>query len=428
MLPPFEHLLRNSVVHGIEPPEQRRAHGKPVTGRISLRLQREGSEVIVEVSDDGAGMNLAAIRSRGLALGLIGADQELTDEDVMQLVLEPGFSTAGTVTQQAGRGVGMDVVATEVKKLGGALHMHSKAGVGSRFTIRLPLTLAVSHALVVRTGDEYYALPLPTIEGVVRLPREEVAAHLRSDSATFTYGDHKYSLQPLALYVGLEAAPLAETDAAIPVVLVRAGEHSTGLVADELIGSREIVVKPVGPQISAIRGISGATILSDGRVVIILDITALVRAEWRVRATAPTPRERGDRRIFALVVDDSITVRRVTQRLLERNGMRVMTARDGADAMTLLAEHVPDIILLDIEMPRMDGYEVAAQVRADPRLRDVPIIMITSRSGDKHRAHAIELGVNDYLGKPYQESQLIDAITPLVARRRAATQAAGATQ
>jgi chemosensory pili system protein ChpA (sensor histidine kinase/response regulator) len=427
MLPPFEHLLRNSVVHGIEPPEQRRAHGKPAAGRISLRLQREGSEVIVEVSDDGAGMNLAAIRSRGLALGLIGADQELIDEDVMQLVLEPGFSTAGTVTQQAGRGVGMDVVATEVKKLGGALHMHSKAGVGSRFTIRLPLTLAVSHALVVRTGDEYYALPLPTIEGVVRLPREEVAAHLRSDSATFTYGDHKYRLQPLALYVGLEAAPLAETDAAIPVVLVRAGEHSTGLVADELIGSREIVVKPVGPQISAIRGISGATILSDGRVVIILDITALVRAEWRVRATAPTPRERGDRRIFALVVDDSITVRRVTQRLLERNGMRVMTARDGADAMTLLAEHVPDIILLDIEMPRMDGYEVAAQVRADPRLRDVPIIMITSRSGDKHRAHAIELGVDDYLGKPYQESQLIDAITPLVARRRAAAHAAGAT-
>ena len=192
------------------------------------------------------------------------------------------------------------------------------------------------------------------------------------------------------------------------------------MLAGELIGSREIVVKPVGPQISAIRGISGATILSDGRVVIILDITALVRAEWRVRATAPAPRERGDRRIFALVVDDSITVRRVTQRLLERNGMRVMTARDGADAMTLLAEHVPDVILLDIEMPRMDGYEFAAHVRADARVRDVPIVMITSRVGEKHRARAIELGVDDYLGKPYQESQLIDAIAPLVARRRAA--------
>ena len=419
MLPPFEHLLRNAVVHGIETPADRVAHDKNATGRINLKLQREGAEVIVEVSDDGAGMNLAAIRSKGQALGLIHADQVLSDDDVMQLVLEPGFSTAGTVTQQAGRGVGMDVVATEIKKLGGALHMDSTPGQGTRFTIRLPLTLAVSHSLVVRTGDEYYALPLPTIEGVVRLPREEVAAHLRGDSATFTYGEHKYRLQPLALYVGMEAAPLPETDAAIPVVLVRAGEHSTGLVADELIGSREIVVKPLGPQIASIRGISGATILSDGRVVIILDIAALVRAEWRVRAVPALLRERGDRRTFALVVDDSITVRRVTQRLLERNGMRVMTARDGADAVALLADHVPDIILLDIEMPRMDGYEVAAQVRADPRTADVPIIMITSRVGDKHRARAIELGVDDYLGKPYQESQLIDAIVPLVARRRA---------
>ena len=205
----------------------------------------------------------------------------------------------------------------------------------------------------------------------------------------------------------------------IPVVLVRAGEHSTALITDELIGSREIVVKSVGPQISAIRGISGATILGDGRIVIILDIGALVRSEWRVRAQPLVARDRGDRRIFAMVVDDSITVRRVTQRLLERNGMRVLTARDGMDAVTLLQDHIPDIILLDIEMPRMDGYEVAAHVRNDPRLRDVPIIMITSRSGEKHRARAIEIGVDDYLGKPYQEAQLLDAIAPLVERHRA---------
>jgi len=428
MLPPFEHLLRNAVVHGIETPAERVNRGKSAVGHIYLQMQREGAEVILEIRDDGAGMNLAAIRAKGLAMGLIHSDQVLSDEDVMQLVLEPGFSTASSLTQQAGRGVGMDVVATEIKKLGGALHMDSKAGEGTRFTIRLPLTLAVSHALVVRTGDEYYALPLPTIEGVVRLPRDEVAAHLRSESATFSYGAHKYRLQPLASYVGMEASPLPDTDAAIPVVLVRAGEHSTGLVADELIGSREIVVKSAGPQISSIRGISGATILSDGRVVIILDIVALVRAEWRGRAAPTVMREREDRRVFALVVDDSITVRRVTQRLLERNGMRVLTARDGMEAIELLAEHVPDIILLDIEMPRMDGYEVAAQVRADPRLREVPIIMITSRVGDKHRARAIELGVDDYLGKPYQESQLIDAIAPLVARRRAALPASGAAR
>jgi chemosensory pili system protein ChpA (sensor histidine kinase/response regulator) len=423
MLPPFEHMLRNAVVHGIEMPEERLAHGKSDTGRIRLELKREGAEVLVRLSDDGAGMNLRAIRDKGVALGLIAAQQSLSDEDAMQLVLEPGFSTAGSITQQAGRGVGMDVVATEIKRLGGALNMESIAGVGTTFTIRLPFTLAISHALVVRTEQEYYALPLPTVEGVLRLPKGEVQTHLGPDAPLFESGGQKYRFQSLSTFVGLEPAPLPEQDVTIPVVLVRAGEHSTALITDELIGSREIVVKSVGPQISAIRGISGATILGDGRIVIILDIGALVRSEWRVRAQPLVAREKGDRRIFAMVVDDSITVRRVTQRLLERNGMRVLTARDGMDAVTLLQDNVPDIILLDIEMPRMDGYEVATHVRNDPRLKDVPIIMITSRSGEKHRARAIEIGVDDYLGKPYQEAQLLDAIAPLVERHRAAQQA-----
>jgi chemosensory pili system protein ChpA (sensor histidine kinase/response regulator) len=428
MLPPFEHMLRNAVVHGIEKPDERSQRGKPETGRIVLELHREGAEVMVRLTDDGGGMNLKAIRDKALSLGMISPGNTLSDEDAMQLILEPGFSTAGAITQQAGRGVGMDVVATEIKRLGGALHMETKPGEGTVFTIRLPLTLAISHALVVRTDEEYYALPLPTVEGVLRLSKAEVAAHLGRDAAVFDYGGQKYRFQHLATFVGLTPSELPGQDVTIPVVLVRAGEHSTGLVADELVGSREIVVKSVGPQISGIRGISGATILGDGRIVIILDIGALVRAEWRTRAQAPTPpRERGDRRTFAMVVDDSITVRRVTQRLLERNGMRVLTARDGMDAVALLQDNVPDVILLDIEMPRMDGYEVAAHVRNDPRLKDVPIIMVTSRVGEKHRARAIELGVDDYLGKPYQEAQLLDAIAPLVERRRAATRYAGAS-
>ncbi|MGH8219914.1 MAG: hybrid sensor histidine kinase/response regulator, partial [Steroidobacteraceae bacterium] len=426
MTPAFEHMLRNAVVHGIESPEERVARGKPESGTIRLALQREGAEVMVRISDDGAGMNLQAIRNKGVALGLIQPGQAISDEDAMQLILEPGFSTAGTVTQQAGRGVGMDVVATEIKRLGGALHMETRAGEGTQFTIRLPFTLAISHALVVRTGDEYYALPLPTVEGVLRLTKAEVGTHLGRDTQSFEHGGQRYRFQHLASFVGLEPSLLPEGDLTVPVVLVRAGDHSTGLVADELIGSREIVVKSVGPQVSSIRGISGATILGDGRIVIILDIGALVRGEWRGRGPQAASRERGDRRTFALVVDDSITVRRVTQRLLERNGMRVLTARDGMDAVAILQENVPDIILLDIEMPRMDGYEVAAHVRNDPRLKDVPIIMITSRVGEKHRARAIELGVNDYLGKPYQESQLIDAITPLVAQRRARSRISGA--
>jgi chemosensory pili system protein ChpA (sensor histidine kinase/response regulator) len=419
MLPPFEHMLRNAVVHGLETPAERLAKGKPETGRIAVSLHREGAEVVIVVRDDGAGMNVRAIREKAVAMGLVDPRQTLTDEEAMQLILEPGFSTAGSVTKAAGRGVGMDVVATEVKKLGGALFIESTPGAGTMFTVRLPFTLAISQSLIVRVIDELYALPLPTVEGIVRLTSEQVARHLAEEAPSFDYGGQKYRFQHLGAFLGSGPALLPENDASVSVILVRAGEHSTALVADELVGSREIVVKSVGPQISSIRGISGATILGDGRIVIILDVGALVRSEWRSRPLADMQvRDREDKRIFALVVDDSITVRRVTQRLLERNGMRVMTAKDGMDAVSLLQENIPDVILLDIEMPRMDGYEVASHVRNDPRLKDVPIVMITSRVGEKHRARAIELGVNDYLGKPYQEAQLLDAIEPLVRKRR----------
>jgi chemosensory pili system protein ChpA (sensor histidine kinase/response regulator) len=419
MVAPLEHMLRNSVVHGIEPPDKRALLAKPDVGRISISLERDGAEIVIVVADDGAGINVKLIREKAIALGLIDAHAKLTDEEAVQLILEPGFSTAGHVTQAAGRGVGMDVVATEVKKLGGGLFIDSTFGKGSRFTIRLPFTLAISQALIVRVAEETYALPLATVEGVVRLPRNIVARHLGKDAPLFEYGGQKYRFQHLGSFVGLGATRLPESDVSMSVVLIRAGEHSTALVTDELVGSREIVVKSLGPQISAIRGIAGATILGDGRIVLILDMGSLVRSEWRARPTETVVLDQRDRRTFALVVDDSITVRRVTQRLLERNGMRVLTAKDGVDAVSLLQENLPDIILLDIEMPRMDGYEVAAHVRNDPRLKHIPIVMITSRVSEKHRARAIELGVDDYLGKPYQESQLLDAIEPLVNRRSA---------
>jgi chemosensory pili system protein ChpA (sensor histidine kinase/response regulator) len=419
MVAPLEHMLRNAVIHGIETPERRADLGKPEVGRISVSLTRDGAEVVVVVNDDGGGINVKLIREKAIALGLVDRNGKLTDEEAMQLILEPGFSTAGHVTQAAGRGVGMDVVATEVKKLGGGLFIESTLGKGSRFTIRLPFTLAISQALIVRVAEETYALPLATVEGVVRLPRNIVVRHLGKDAPLFEYGGQKYRFQQLGSFVGLGPTHLPDADVSMSVVLIRAGEHSTALVMDELIGSREIVVKSLGPQVSGIRGIAGATILGDGRIVIILDMGSLVRSEWRAKAADTPVLDQRDRRTFALVVDDSITVRRVTQRLLERNGMRVLTAKDGIDAVSLLQEHLPDIILLDIEMPRMDGYEVAAHVRNDPRLKDIPIVMITSRVSEKHRARAIELGVDDYLGKPYQESQLLDAIEPLVNRRSA---------
>jgi chemosensory pili system protein ChpA (sensor histidine kinase/response regulator) len=308
----------------------------------------------------------------------------------------------------------MDVVANEVKQLGGSLQISSVTGQGTNFTVRLPFTLAITQALIVRTGDEVYALPLPTVEGVVRIARSELETLLGQSEPSYEYGEEVYKFRHLGMYLGGQSASLPEDDSFVSVILVRAGEFSAALLTDEMIASQEIVVKSVGPQLASIRGISGATILGDGRIVLILDINALVRTGAPVvelKDAAPTPT---DTRPLVMVVDDSITVRKVTERFLQRNGMRSVTAKDGLDAISVLQDGKPDLILLDIEMPRMDGYEFATHVRNDARFSDVPIIMITSRVGDKHRARAIEIGVNDYLGKPYQDSQLLEAITRLL--------------
>ena len=417
MLPPFEHMLRNAVVHGIETSDERQKSDKPATGRITIRLHREGSEMVIDVADDGRGLDVDAIRRKAYELDMLKPDSKVTDEEIMELILTPGFTTAGKVTQAAGRGVGMDVVANEVKKLGGSLRISSVTGQGTNFTVRLPFTLAITQSLVVRTGDEVYALPLPAVEGVARIPRGELENLLSQSEPSYQYGEETYKFRHLGMYLGGQAAKLPEDEPFIPVILVRAGEFSAALLTDEMIASREIVVKTIGPQLASIRGISGATILGDGRIVLILDVAALVRTGAPVvelKKAAPTPT---DDRPLALVVDDSITVRRVTERFLQRNGMRVVLAKDGLDAISVISENKPDIILLDIEMPRMDGYEFASHVRNDPRVADVPIIMVTSRVGDKHRARAIELGVNDYLGKPYQDAELLEAIGRLLEDR-----------
>jgi chemosensory pili system protein ChpA (sensor histidine kinase/response regulator) len=373
--------------------------------------------MIIDVADDGAGLNVDSIRAKAFEKGLLKPDSKISDDEIMQLILTPGFSTAEKVTQSAGRGVGMDVVANEIKQLGGSLQISSVKGQGTNFTVRLPFTLAITQALIVRTGDEVYALPLPTVEGVARIARAELENMLSQSEPSYEYGEQTYRFRHLGMYLGGQSAQLPEDDSFVPVILVRAGEYSAALLTDEMLASQEIVVKSVGPQLASVSGISGATILGDGRVVLILDINAIVRTGAPVvelRNAAPTP---SDTRPLALVVDDSITVRRVMERFLERNGMRVVTARDGLDAISVLQDSKPDIILLDIEMPNMDGYEFATHVRNDPRVSDVPIIMITSRTGDKHRARAIEIGVNDYLGKPYQDSQLLESMRGLLEER-----------
>jgi chemosensory pili system protein ChpA (sensor histidine kinase/response regulator) len=415
MLPPFEHMLRNAVVHGIEPPHARDVAGKPVTGSIVIGLHRDGSEAVIELSDDGRGLDVDAIRHKALELGFIEPGIPVSDEDAMQFILRPGFSTAASLTQAAGRGIGMDVVASEVAKLGGTLRIGSTRGLGSTFTIRLPFTLAVTQALIVRAGNDLYALPLPTVEGIIRISRSELMARLDAPGSSIDYGGHTYHLRHLGEYVGLGASRLPAEQQRVSIILVKSGEQSVALITDEMQDSREIVVKPVGPQLATIRGVAGATILGDGRIAVILDMGILVRSArpGTLAAKPPTP-ELAPKPQLALVVDDSITMRRVTQRLLERNGMQVVTAKDGLEAIAVLQDHRPDIILLDIEMPRMDGYEFAKHVRNNPATVGLPIIMITSRVSDKHRARAIEVGVNDYLGKPYQERELLQAVRHLL--------------
>jgi chemosensory pili system protein ChpA (sensor histidine kinase/response regulator) len=417
MLPPFEHLLRNAIAHGIEKPAVRQKRGKPEIGKVLLKVRREGAEVIVEVVDDGGGLDVAAIRRKAYEKGLILENQRITDEQAVELILQPGFSTASELTQAAGRGVGMDVVDNEIKKLGGSMRIETRTGEGTRFLIRLPYTLAITHALIVNVGDETFALPLPTVEGITRLSRDKILKHLTEDVPKLDYGGIVYRIQHLGSLVGAAPSALPEDENAVSLVLIRAGDNSTALLMDSLEGSREIVVKTLGPHIASVPGVTGATILGDGRVIMILDPGTLVRAHRPLQPVTPAPAPSSATQLTALVVDDSITMRRVTQRLLERRGAKVYTARDGLDAITVLQEHTVDVVLLDIEMPRMDGYQFATHVRNDSKLKGLPIIMITSRSGEKHRAKAIEIGVNDYLSKPYQESQLVAAIEALVGRR-----------
>ncbi|WP_068824874.1 Hpt domain-containing protein [Pseudomonas sp. BMS12] len=423
---PLEHMLRNAVDHGIESADKRRAAGKSEVGNIRLSLGREGGDILLTLADDGGGIRLDAVKRKAIERGLMDEGSDLTDHEILQFILEAGFSTAEKVTQISGRGVGMDVVHSEVKQLGGSMSIESTVGEGTRFLIRLPFTVSVNRALMVRSGEDLYAIPLNTIEGIVRVSPYELEAYYGPDAPRFEYAGQAYELKYLGDLLNNGQQPkLVGQSLPLPVILVRSSEHAVAVQVDVLAGSREIVVKSLGPQFAGVHGISGATILGDGRVVVILDLLATIRVRHahllglqqapRLASHVPEAIEHDAARpTLVMVVDDSVTVRKVTSRLLERNGMNVLTAKDGVDAIAQLQEHKPDIMLLDIEMPRMDGFEVATLVRHDERLKDLPIIMITSRTGEKHRERAMAIGVNEYLGKPYQESDLLENILKLV--------------
>lgn len=418
IIAPLEHMIRNAVAHGIEMPEARRALGKNETGRILIEVDRQGTNIIINVTDDGAGIDVGKIRQKAIEQGLVTADSSLSDHDALQFILHSGLSTAEEVTQVSGRGVGMDVVDSEIKQLGGMLRIDSVRGKGTEFNIRLPLTLAINQALLVSVSDDVFAVPLASIEGVVRITGLELQRFYDSGNSHYEFNGIEYELRHLGGLLTGNQQDYSKQLRLFPVLLVHVGDQHFALHVDDLIGRREIVVKPVGMQIGAVRGIAGATILADGRVVLILEMSALVIAESLFKPHTPIevvaePVVEEYKKTI-MVVDDSITIRKVTERMLLRYGIEVVLAKDGVDATNLLQDHIPDLMLLDIEMPRMDGFEVASYIRNDERLKNIPIIMITSRTGSKHKEKAMQIGVNRYLGKPFQEDDLVSNINEIL--------------
>jgi chemosensory pili system protein ChpA (sensor histidine kinase/response regulator) len=423
MLAPLEHMLRNAIAHGLENTPQRLAKGKPEIGELSLKLTQEGNEVIVAFADDGAGLDLQRLRERGLAAGLLNEEQAADEAQVVEMIFAPGISTASGISRLAGRGIGMDVLKSAVVSLGGRIEVLSTPDQGTTFRLYLPLTLAVTKALLVRSGQREYAIPAAMIEQVLDL-KEKGLTRIREANAALWSGN-PYPFHYLPHLLG-EPQALPERHSQYWVLLLRSGTRRVALQVDEVLGNQEVVVKNIGPQLARVIGVSGATVLGNGQVLLILNPVALASRPRTAIPVSPLPtlRQAASTGSVAatlptvMIVDDSLTVRKITSRLLAREGYQVMTAKDGVDALEQLVAIVPDVLLVDIEMPRMDGFELTRNVRADERLRGVPIVMITSRTAEKHRHYAFELGVNHYLGKPYQEEELLRLVAAHVREQR----------
>ncbi|RZL95829.1 MAG: response regulator [Variovorax sp.] len=426
MTPAFEHLLRNCVAHGIEPPALREKAGKEPSGLINIELHHEGNDVSVSFRDDGAGLDYPRITERARALGLIGAAQQPTPQEAAEFIFQPGFSTAAQVSELAGRGIGMDVVRSEVTGLGGRIETVSTAGQGTSFKLVLPLTTAVTHVVMLRAGHVSIGVPSNLVELVQRATTPDVEAAYQAQSFPFGGEQVPFFWAGALLQSSARSERMAGKNNV--VVVVRSASQRVALHVDEVLGNQEVVVKNLGPQLSRLPGMAGISVLASGAVALIYNPVALAAVHGdqarslQGTATPGTAAPASSTGIdlpaavesqtppevpLVLVVDDSITVRRVTQRLLQREGYRVSLAADGLQALERLQQERPAVVLSDIEMPRMDGFDLARNIRADESLADLPIIMITSRIAEKHREHAKQLGVNHYLGKPYSEEELL---------------------
>ncbi len=429
----LEHLLRNCITHGIEAPAARTAAGKDAAGTVTITLLQEGNEVAIEVRDDGAGLDFERIRERAVTQGLLSASEHPSEAELAPFIFMPGFTTALTVTELAGRGVGMDVVRNEVNSLGGRVETSSVRGQGAAFKLIVPLTTAVTQVVMLRAGGLTVAMPSTLVETVRRTDAVERDRALAS--GRFGAGDDDLPFYWLGSLLQDSLRSVESATSALPVVVVRSAQQRVAIHVDEVLGNQEVVVKHLGPQLSRLPGLAGITLLPSGQVVLIYNPVALanlygVGVRQAMAQIVATPQGEaaqasgallGGKAVvpevlapLVLVVDDSLTVRRVTQRMLQREGYRVTLAKDGLDGLDKLAEERPAVVLSDIEMPRMDGFDMVRTLRQDDRWRDLPVIMITSRIAAKHKEHAAQLGVNHYLGKPYSEDELLQLIGQFV--------------
>ena len=410
---PLEHLIRNSVAHGIEVPEERREKGKAPAGQIRVAVQQEAGRVLFVVEDDGAGLNVERIRAKAIEKGLWEASRPMDEKQATDIICSPGFSTAEKLTQLAGRGVGMDVVRSEVLAMGGRFDLASRTGRGLRATIHVPTTVAAASVMVVEAGGETWSVPIEVVDDLMVL-RGEALANARQ-KRTLVLGSGSVPFARLDLLMGINDPSVVSGDSA-PILLLREGERRVAVEVAKLRQVAEVPLRSLGKLWLKIPGIVGSTLLPDGRASFLVDP---LRAPWGQQAIetslsgAETVLHRAP---MVLVVDDSITVRKVAAKFLERHGFEPVLAKDGQEALELLAQIQPAAMLLDVEMPRMDGFDCAKSVRENPRHKDLPIIMITSRTADKHRDRAFSLGVNEYMGKPFREEELLAHLNHYIPR------------
>lgn len=415
---PLIHLLRNAVDHGIEAPETRTAAGKPARGQLSVTVtQQEGGHVELRVGDDGAGISAERVAAAARKLGLIGQDEKLGEREALALVQRSGLSTSPIVTDISGRGLGLAIVREKVEHLGGTMTIESHLGRGTAFVLRIPVTLATFRAALVRSGASLYALPAAGVERVVLAAETDVRTV--ENRETITIDGQVVAVAHLDAVLELPAKAPAEAPARLPLVVVTGRDTRLALRVDEIVGEQEILVKPLGPQLARVRNVAGATTLGNGQVIAVLNIADLIATAARSgapRAVATAPAADAAAAPQAiLVAEDSITSRALLKGILESAGYAVTTAVDGAEAFATLKSAHFDLLVSDVEMPRMDGFDLTARVRADKKLAELPVVLVTALGTREHRERGIDVGANAYIVKSsFDQSNLLETVRRLL--------------